>query len=69
MEIIGGWKKVEAGSIHKVSYDIKEGESSTYALVFDNTFSATLSKRVFFIFSTFSTNIGDNWKPEKLDSL
>ena len=50
LEIVTQWKRSDAGAIEKGCLEINQG--SLYALVFDNTFSVSLSKTIFFVLTS-----------------
>ncbi|OSS51066.1 hypothetical protein B5807_04687 [Epicoccum nigrum] len=48
--------KCEADLVTMGTYDVPQGESGMYGLVFDNTFSKTVSKTATFVLMTYPTN-------------
>ncbi|KAF2193798.1 hypothetical protein K469DRAFT_728875 [Zopfia rhizophila CBS 207.26] len=48
--------KCEADKVSLGTYDVPEGEGGMYGLVFDNTFSKTVSKTATFVLMTYPTN-------------
>jgi len=48
--------KCEADKVTLGKYDVGEGQEGMYALVFDNTFSKTVSKTATFVLMTYPTN-------------
>ncbi|KAF2116120.1 Oxysterol-binding protein-domain-containing protein [Lophiotrema nucula] len=48
--------KCEADKVSMGAYDVPEGEGGMYGLVFDNTFSKTVSKTATFVLMTYPTN-------------
>ncbi|KAF2266137.1 oxysterol binding protein-like protein [Lojkania enalia] len=48
--------KCEADKVSIGTYDVPEGEGGMYGLVFDNTFSKTVSKTATFVLMTYPTN-------------
>ncbi|KAF2465555.1 uncharacterized protein BDR25DRAFT_306659 [Lindgomyces ingoldianus] len=48
--------KCEADKVSVGTYDVPEGEGGMYGLVFDNTFSKTVSKTATFVLMTYPTN-------------
>jgi hypothetical protein len=48
--------KCEADKVTMGTWDVPEGEGGMYGLVFDNTFSKTVSKTVTFVLMTYPTN-------------
>lgn len=48
--------KCEADKISQGTYDVPANDGGNYALVFDNTFSKTISKTVTFVLMTYPTN-------------
>ncbi|KAF2130280.1 oxysterol binding protein-like protein [Dothidotthia symphoricarpi CBS 119687] len=48
--------KCEADQVSMGTYDVPQGEGGMYGLVFDNTFSKTVSKTATFVLMTYPTN-------------
>ena len=51
LELVVPWIKSDEGTIARGCYDCPPGQGSMYALVFDNTFSVSMSKTIFFLLS------------------
>jgi hypothetical protein len=56
MKSVAWTGKCEADKVSMGRYDVQQGESGTYGLVFDNTFSKQTSKNVTFVLITHPTN-------------
>jgi hypothetical protein len=56
MKSVAWTGKCEADKVSMGQYDVQKGESGTYGLVFDNTFSKQTSKNVTFVLITHPTN-------------